>query len=87
MKCPVCDHDNLPGADECAQCETSLTQEDVPVALIRSRIERSLIEDTVATLNPVEAVSFNQDASLDAAVKASAATIGRPRAWAMETAS
>jgi CBS domain-containing protein len=69
MKCPVCDHDNLPGADECVQCETSLTQEDVPVALIRSRIERSLNEDTVATLNPVEAVSVKEDTSLDTAVQ------------------
>jgi CBS domain-containing protein len=69
MRCPVCDHDNLPGADECAQCETSLTQEDVPVALIRSRLEQSLHEDTVATLNPVEAVSVTEDTSLDAAVR------------------
>jgi CBS domain-containing protein len=69
MQCPVCDHDNLPGADQCAQCETSLTQEDVPVALIRSRIEQSLNEDTVAALNPVEAISVTEDTSLDAAIQ------------------
>jgi CBS domain-containing protein len=69
MKCPVCNHDNLPGADECAQCETSLTQEDVPVALIRSRIGQSLHEDTVATLNPEGTISVTEDTSLDAAVR------------------
>jgi len=69
MHCPLCGHDNLPGADECAQCHTSLTQEDVPVALIRSRIGQSLSEDTVETLNPMEAVSVAEDTPLDAAVQ------------------
>ena len=41
MECPSCGHDNLPGADHCAQCQTSLTQEDVPTALIRSRYWKS----------------------------------------------
>ena len=68
MHCPVCGHDNLPGADECAQCHTSLTQEDVPVALIRSRIGQSLSEDTVETLNCIQAVSVAEDTPLDAAV-------------------
>lgn len=69
MECPSCGHDNLPGADQCAQCQTSLTQEDVPVAQIRSRIERSLSEDTIQTLHPVAAVSVGEDTPLDDAVQ------------------
>ncbi len=69
MECPSCGYDNLPGADPCAECQTSLAQEDVPVALIRSRIERSLSEDTIETLHPVTAVSVGEDTPLDAAVR------------------
>ncbi len=68
MECPSCAYDNLPGADYCAQCQTSLTQEDVPVALIRSRIEESLSEDRIETLNPVPAVSVPEGTSLEVAV-------------------
>lgn len=69
MRCPSCGHDNLPGADHCEECETSLTQEDVPAASIRSPIEKSLNEDKVQTLNPVRAVSVSIDTPLDAAVE------------------
>lgn len=65
MLCPSCGHDNLPGADYCAQCQTSLTQEDVPIALIQSRIEKSLSRDKIETLNPVAAVSVAEDTPLD----------------------
>jgi CBS domain-containing protein len=69
MLCPGCGHDNLPGADQCAECQTSLTQEDVPTAVIRSRIEKSVMEDRVKTLDPVEAISVAEDTTLDAAVQ------------------
>ena len=46
MLCPGCGHDNLPGADQCAECQTSLTQEDVPTAVIRSRNEKSVTEES-----------------------------------------
>ena len=69
MLCPSCGHDNLPGADHCAECQTSLMQEDVPVALIRTRIEQSLSEDTVESLRPATAVSVAEDTPLDAAVR------------------
>ena len=68
MLCPSCGHDNLPGADHCAQCQTSLTQEDVPIALIRSRIEKSLSRDKIETLNPIAAVSVAEDTPLDVVV-------------------
>lgn len=69
MQCPGCGHDNLPGADQCAQCETSLAQEDVPVARIQSRIEQSLCEDRVEKLDPVAAVSVSEQTPLDAAIQ------------------
>jgi CBS domain-containing protein len=69
MRCPSCGHDNLPGADNCEECRTNLMHEDVPLARIQSVIEKSLSEDRVETLNPVEAVSVPEDTSLDAAVR------------------
>lgn len=69
MQCPGCGHDNLPGADQCVQCQTSLAQEDVPVAQIRSRIEQSLCEDRVEKLDPVAAVSVSEETPLDAAIR------------------
>ena len=68
MLCPSCGHDNLPGADQCGQCQTSLTQEDVPIASIESRIEESLSRDKIETLNPAPAVSVPQDTPLDVVV-------------------
>ncbi len=69
MLCPSCGQDNLPGADQCAQCQTSLMQEDIPIALIRSRLEQSLSEDTVEMLGPRTAVSVAEDTHLDTAVQ------------------
>ena len=69
MRCPSCGHDNLPGADNCEECRTNLMHEDVPLARIQSVIEKSLSEDRVETLNPVEAVSVSEDTSLDVAVR------------------
>lgn len=69
MLCPGCGHDNLPGADQCAECHTSLTQEDVPAAVIRSRIEKSVTEDRIKALNPIDAISVTEDTTLEAAVQ------------------
>jgi CBS domain-containing protein len=69
MQCPSCGHDNLPGADHCEQCDTSLMHEDSPLARLQSVIEKSLSEDRVETLNPVEAISVPEDTSLDAAIQ------------------
>lgn len=68
MQCPGCGFDNLPGSDECTECHTSLTQEDLPSASIESGIEQSLAEDTVATLKPVDGVSTPETTSLDVAI-------------------
>ena len=69
MKCPSCGYDNLPGADHCEQCDTNLMHEDLPFDRIRSAIEKSLGEDRIETLNPVEAVSVPEDTPLDAAIQ------------------
>ena len=69
MLCPGCGHDNLPGADHCAECHTSLTQEDVPTAVIRSRIEKSVTEDRLEALDPIDAICVTEDTTLDAAVQ------------------
>ena len=69
MLCTSCGHDNLPGADHCEKCRTSLMHEDVPLASIESAIEHSLSEDVVQTLNPVEAFSVPEGTSLEEAIR------------------
>jgi len=49
MICPTCNFDNLPGNDQCRRCQADLTQLDRPTA--QDRFERSLMEETVATLS------------------------------------
>ena len=61
MRCMSCGYDNPPGVDHCEQCHASFTQEDVPLAKIKSAMEHSLSEDKVATLNLVEAISVPED--------------------------
>ena len=67
MKCPSCGHDNLPGADACEVCQTSLTQEDVPQA--DSGIERSLVEEPIACLQPIRPLTADPDTPLDIAIR------------------
>ena len=65
MKCPACGNDNLPGADVCENCGTSLTRDDVPQA--GSEIERSLMEDPVKCLQPIRPLTVDfQTTLLDA---------------------
>lgn len=67
MKCPSCGYQNLPGADACERCQTSLTQDDVPQA--RTDIERSLMEDPIASLQPVRPLTVNRQTSLEDAIQ------------------
>ena len=57
MICPVCTHNNLPGAEQCANCLLDLTQLDQPTA--QDRVERSLLEDRVGVLNRVFSVAYH----------------------------
>ena len=62
MKCPLCGYDNLPGADQCEQCLSSLTQDDIPQA--DTGVERSLMEDPVACLQPIRPLTVDTHRSL-----------------------
>ena len=67
MKCPCCGYQNLAGADSCENCQTSLSREDVPEPL--DAIERSLMEEPVACLQPLRPLTVDLDATLDEAVR------------------
>ncbi len=67
MKCPACGYRNLPGADACENCGTSLTREDVPQA--GSEVERSLMEDPVECLQPIRPLTVDLQTSLDDAIQ------------------
>ena len=67
MKCPACGYRNLPGADACENCGTSLTQEDVPQA--GTEIERSLMEDPVACLQPIRPLTVDRQTTLAEAIQ------------------
>ncbi len=62
MKCPSCGYENLPGADHCDQCLSSLTRDDVPQA--ESGVERSLMEDPVACLLPIKPLTVETHTTL-----------------------
>lgn len=66
MICPSCEHDNLPGVDECVNCRQDLTQLDRPVP--QDRVELSLMEDAVSVLNPRPPVTIALDATIGAAL-------------------
>lgn len=67
MICPTCGYDNLPGNEECANCQQDLTQIDRPVAT--NRVERSLMEDQVAHLRPKPPVIIRPDTTVQAAIQ------------------
>jgi CBS domain-containing protein len=66
MRCPVCDHLNPPGADECGKCQIPLAALDAPVP--QGPVETSLLNDPVSILNPRPAVTVPADATLGTAI-------------------
>ncbi len=66
MKCPCCRYVNLPGADACENCGTSLTQDDVPQA--GTEVERCLMEDPIERLHPRRPVTVDLLTSLTEAI-------------------
>ncbi|MGI9203573.1 MAG: 2-oxoacid:ferredoxin oxidoreductase subunit beta, partial [Woeseiaceae bacterium] len=68
--CPLCDHPNLPGADECELCLASLTQAEPSAAEAQSRIAQSLRQDNVEQLDLAGAVSVQESATLNSALEA-----------------
>jgi CBS domain-containing protein len=67
VKCPCCGCENLAGADSCANCQASLCQDDVPQAL--DAVERSLLEEPVACLQPLRPLTVEPHTPLDEAVR------------------
>src|SRR6516162_9115712 len=66
MICPNCGWDNLPGNEECSNCQQDLTPLDRPVA--QNRVERSLMEDRVSVLRPKPPVTVTPATTLRDAV-------------------
>jgi CBS domain-containing protein len=66
MICPTCGWDNLPGNEECSNCQQDLTPLDRPVA--QNRVERSLMEDPVRALRPRPPVTVAPTASVQQAI-------------------
>jgi len=67
MKCPSCGHQNLPGVDACERCQTSLTQEDVHK--VQTDVERSLMEEQIKCLQPVEPLTVDRKTTLKQAIR------------------
>jgi CBS domain-containing protein len=68
MICPNCGHDNLPGSEQCEDCQQDLTQLDLPRA--QDRVERSLMEDPISTtLQPRQPVTLPPTATVADAIQ------------------
>src|SRR5437016_10714116 len=67
MICPTCGFDNLPGSEECNNCQQDLTQLDRPTA--QDRVERSLMEDPVSALQPRTPITVRPTATIREAMQ------------------
>lgn len=68
MYCPACNYaKNAPGADACEHCGLPLVRPDEPA--LHGRVERSLMTEPVAALDPREPVTVPADAALGDAVR------------------
>jgi CBS domain-containing protein len=68
MICPTCGCDNLPGNEECVNCQQDLTPLDRPMA--QDKVERSLMEDPVSLLHPKAPVTVAPSTTLKQALQA-----------------
>jgi CBS domain-containing protein len=66
MICPTCGWDNVPGSEECQNCQQDLTTLDRPEG--RDRVERSLMEDPVSQLLPHPPVTVPLDSTVGEAL-------------------
>ena len=67
MICPHCGDDNLPGSEQCANCQHDLTQLDRLTA--QDRVERSLMDDPVSALAPRQAITLPPTATVGQAIQ------------------
>jgi CBS domain-containing protein len=66
MRCPWCDEDNLPGADQCSNCCLDLSSLDRPTA--HDRVQRSLMDDPVEVLPRQPPITMRPEASVREAI-------------------
>lgn len=67
MKCPVCGHENLPGADACEECYASLTQGGVSASTMGT--QRSITTTLIDELNPRSPITVSIAASVAEAIE------------------
>jgi CBS domain-containing protein len=71
--CPYCEHDNIPGADSCAECGQDLSSLDHPAA--ETPLEETIREASLERLHPTRPVMVAPDATVAEAI----ATLGEKR--------
>ncbi|HUU83643.1 MAG TPA: CBS domain-containing protein [Phycisphaerae bacterium] len=59
MKCPACEHENLPGTDHCAECHADLS--DVGLPLAEDDLLAELASDKLSDLIPRTPVQLSPD--------------------------
>lgn len=67
MICPACGEFNLPGSDRCDDCLMPFTKLDIP--LPTEGLQKRLMEDTIADLKPVPAVTVSPEAPVEEAIQ------------------
>lgn len=67
LLCPACGHENLDGADECAECLFPLTDLSLPRAM--TAVERGLLNDRIAALNPRHPITVSPAAPVGEVLK------------------
>ena len=67
MICPACSAVNLPGADRCEDCLLPFSKLDIPLAT--AGLQKRLMEDTIADLNPQAAITVAPDTPVEEAVQ------------------
>ena len=67
MNCPACGSSNLPGVDRCIECLSPLSKLDIPLPTIG--LQKRLMEDTVAALNPRSAITVSPETSVQQSIQ------------------
>lgn len=60
--CPLCNYENLDGADVCEQCESSLSELSNPTP--HTREERHILKDRIFLLSPRRAITVSVNATV-----------------------
>lgn len=67
MICPACGSVNFPGVDRCEDCLLPFSKLDIP--LPTEGLQKRLMEDRVADLKPIAAVTVAAEASVEEAIQ------------------